>query len=167
MVRKFFPMDKNYLLEEAQLRLENHLLTLLVNNIKEQYFIRYNPLRLLDSASKSIHDYQPENLRPLRAFYRNLAGVYRYKFGDSQLEFLWDGNDHSDQYRREWTAFFNQCTNSFFRQDLFIKAVLDLTVFLPKNRQVQLAENKMNYFMQQHFELKIHKQKGIVEMKVA
>jgi hypothetical protein len=160
-------MDKNYLLEEAQLQLEDALLTLLIDNVKEHYFLRYNPLRLPDSVSQSVLSYEPRNLKLLNTFYQNLAGVYRYKFGDSQLEFLWDGNDHTEQYKNEWSSFFQQCTNSFCKQELFIKAVLELTVFLPENRQAQLAENKMNHFILQHFEVKIHKQRGIVEMKVA
>jgi len=160
-------MDKNYLLEEAQLQLEDALLTLLIDKVKEHYFLRYNPLRLPDSVSQSILVYQSKNLKLLNTFYQNLAGVYRYKFGDSQLEFLWDGNDHTEQYKNEWSAFFHQCTESFCKQELFIKAVLDLTVFLPESGQAQLIENKMNHFILQHFEVKIHKQRGIVEMKVA
>ncbi len=160
-------MDKNYLLEAAQLQLENALLTLLVTKMKEHYFLRYNPLRLPDSVSLLVEAYEPKNLKTLRTFYQNLSGVYRYKFGDSQLEFLWDGNDHSAQYKNDWSAFFDRCTTSFFRQELFIRAVLDLTVLLPKNKKVHLAENKMNNFIHQHFDLKIHKQKGIVQMKVA
>jgi hypothetical protein len=160
-------MDKNYLLEEAQLQLESHLLTLLVNKVKEYYILRYNPLRLTDSVSQLVLDYKPQNLQVLNPFYQNLAGVYRYKFGNSQLEFLWDGKDHSDQYKNEWSDFYNKCTDDFCGQELFIKAVLDLTVFLPENRQAQLAENRMNHFILQQFEVRIHKQKGIVEMKVA
>jgi hypothetical protein len=45
--------------------------------------------------------------------------------------------------------------------------VLDLTVFLPENRPSDLAENRMNHFMLQHFEVKFHKSKGLVAMKVA
>jgi hypothetical protein len=167
LIRKFFPLDKNYLLEGAQLRLQDTLLASLIEKVKDHYFLRFNPLRLSDFMSESIQKYKFKNLDSLGTFYQTLAGVYRYKFGDSQLEFLWDGNDHSAQYEAEWTAFFDQCTNEFCKQDLFIVAVLDLTVFLPKKNQAQLAENRMNHFILQHFEVKIHKQRGIVPMKVA
>ena len=49
----------------------------------------------------------------------------------------------------------------------FAQAVLDLTVFLPEGNPVPLAENRMNAVMLNLFEVRIHKQKGIVKMKVA
>jgi hypothetical protein len=167
VVRKFFPFDKNYLLEGAQLRLQEKLLLALIEKVKDHYFILYNPLRIPDNVSVAVEKYQPENIKPLKVFYQNLAGVYRYKFGDNQLEFLWDGTDHLKKYESDWTDFFHQHTSRFCRQELFIRAVLDLSVFLPKNKAAQLAENRMNNFIRQHFDLKIHKQRGIVEMKVA
>ena len=79
-------MDKNYLLEEAQLALQDALLTQLVDTVKIQYEFRHNPLGIADSFSQRIHKYVPKNIKPLYTFYQNLAAVYRYKFGNSQLE---------------------------------------------------------------------------------
>jgi len=45
--------------------------------------------------------------------------------------------------------------------------VLDLTVFLPDSRKADLSENRMNHFVLKHFEVKIHKSRGIVQMRVA
>jgi hypothetical protein len=80
---------------------------------------------------------------------------------------LWDGTDHQEKYKSDWKQFFNNQILLFCRQELFIQAVLDLTVFLPENRPAELAENRMNHFMLQHFEVKFHKSKGLVAMKVA
>ncbi|MEQ9165780.1 MAG: hypothetical protein RLO12_05965, partial [Fulvivirga sp.] len=44
----------------------------------------------------------------------------------------------------------------------FLRAVLELTVFYPEGRKSELAENRMKAFINQHFELKIYKYKGIV-----
>jgi hypothetical protein len=162
VVRKFFPLDKNYLLEEAQLQLQDSLLTTLVDTVKSEYESRYNPLGIPDALTLRVRSYKPSNLKPLSGFYLNLAGIYRYKFGQNQLEFLWDGNDHSEKYKSDWCDFFNESVARFCRTELFIRAVLDLTVFLPDNRNAQLAENRMNHFMLQAFEVKIHKQRGIV-----
>lgn len=167
MIRKFFPLDKNYLLEEAQLALQDELLTQLIDTVRTQYELRHNPLGIVDSFSERIQKYVPKNVKPLHIFYQNLAGVYRYKFGDSQLEFVWDGRDHFEKYKLDWTETFRKWTEQFCQQELFINAVLDLSVFLPDNRQAQLAENKMNHFILRQFDLKIHKSRGIVEMKVA
>ncbi len=162
MVRKFFPLDKNYLLEEAQLQLQDELLLSLIEKVKYFYEARYNPLGIPDPLTLRVREHQATNLKPLSGFYLNLAGVYRYKYGQNQLEFLWDGNDHSDKYKSDWCDFFHENVTRFCRTELFIRAVLDLTVFLPDNRNAQLAENRMNHFMLQAFEVKIHKQRGIV-----
>jgi hypothetical protein len=167
VVRKFFPLDKNYLLEEAQLQSQNPLLVSLIEKVKEEYFQRYNPLRLHDTVSEAVKNFRLENVISLNTFYQNLAAIYRFRFGEVQLTFLWDGDDHIKKYKSDWAGFFEQHIVNFCKHELFVKAVLDLTVFFPDNGQAQLAENKMNHFILQHFEVKIHKTRGLVEMKVA
>lgn len=166
MVRKFFPLDKNYLLERVQLQEEHALLAQLMGIIKKQYVWRYNPLGLADALTEQVINYPNTDLSRLHPFYLNLAGVYRFKFGQNQLEFLWDGTDHTEQYQREWTAFFLKMVGQFSQQELFLRAVLDLTVFLPSAPPPELVENRMNHFLTQAFELKIHK-KGIQAARVA
>lgn len=167
VIRKFFPLDKNYLLEDAQLSMQDTLLAALVEKVKNQYAIRHNPLGLQDELSEKIQNYKPKNLKPLYPFYYNLAAVYRYKFGHNQLEILWDGADHSEKYKEEWRLAFDQWTSIFCANRQFLLAVFDLTVFLSNNRKAFLSENRMNTFIASHFDLKIHKQKGIVQMQVA
>lgn len=167
MVRKFFPLDKNYLLEEVQLALQDTLLTQLIDQVKSEFEKRNNPLGLLDGFSLKIKNYQCQNLKPLHNFYQNAAAVYRFKYSDNQLEFVWDGRDHTEKYEVEWAAAFGEWITEFCKQELFVQAVLDLTVFLPENRQADLAENRMNNFMLRQFGVKLHKTKGLVPMKVA
>ncbi|HEX8059880.1 MAG TPA: hypothetical protein VF473_03045 [Cyclobacteriaceae bacterium] len=159
MVRKFFPLDKNYLLEEAQLELKGTLLSCLVGMVKEEYEHRYNPLGICDEFIHKVRDYEADDLKALENFYHTLAGVYRYKFGDNQLQFMWDGGDQLQTYKKEWSAFFADQTKSFCKNELFIKAVLDLTVF---NNYSQLSENRMNNFMLHSFEVKL--QKGFIKV---
>jgi hypothetical protein len=154
VVRKFFPLDKNYLLEEAQLGLKDALLQSLLESVKAEYEMLYNPLGIADGVTLKIRAYQFIDTTPLENFYYTLAGIYRYKFGDNQLAFNWDGIAHSEKYKDEWSEFFKTKVQGFCRNELFIKAVLDLTVF---NNYSQLAENRMNNFMLQTFEVKIHK----------
>ncbi len=167
MIRKFFPLDKNYLLERAQLQTQDALLSALIEKVKIRYEELYNPLQIRDALSLKIKDYKPRNLKPLLSFYENLSGIYRYRFGETQLEFLWDGTDHMEKYMTDWASAFDSWTTQFCRNELLVRAVLDLTVFLPENRNAQLAESRMNHFITQHFEVRIHKQRGIVAMKVA
>jgi len=167
VIRKFFPLDKNYLLEEAQLSLQDALLARLLEKVKGHYQVIHNPLGLEDSFSQQINTFETRNFKPLHGFYQNLAAVYRYRFGNNQLEFAWDGRDHQDIYKAQWTAVFESWTNEFCKHELFLQAVLDLTVFLPENRQAHLAESRMNHFILKHFDVKFHKSRGIVAMKVA
>lgn len=167
MVRKFFPLDKNYLLESAQLLAQDTLLSSLIEKVKRRYEEMYNPLGIPDELTLKVRNYKPGNLMPLLPFYQNLAGVYRYKFGANQLEFLWTGEDHAEKYHQDWATAFDKWTSSYCQSELFIRAVMDLTVFLSENRNAQLAENRMNHFILQQFEIRFHKQRGIVAMKVA
>lgn len=173
MVKKFFPLDKNYLLEQAQLLSRPHLLVGLLEQVKARYEIKINPLGLEDSFTIKIRNYnlnilETDNCAPqqnatlLDGFYEKLAAIYRFKFGDNQLQFLWDGNDHLIHYQKTWSGTFVEWTNGFCNHDLFIQAVLDLTVFLPEASATQMIENRMNHFILKHFEVKIHHKKGIV-----
>ncbi len=124
----------------------------------------YNPLGLPDALTLRIRGYQlketaerHQQLQALSTFYQNLAGVYRFKFGDNQLEFLWSGEEHLAKYRDEWTSFFYDQVNRFCQNPQFVRAVLDLTVFYPENQNAQLAESRMNAFMLQTFEVKMRK----------
>lgn len=167
LVRKFFPLDKNYLLEEAQLALQEKLLTQLIEKVKTAFEQRHNPLGLEDAFCLMVKNHKANNIKPLHNFYQNLSAVYRFKNSDNQLAFVWDGREHLEKYLEEWSSAFYQWIDDFCKQELFIQAVLDLTVFLPENRHADLAENRMNNFMLRQFEVKLHKTKGLVAMKVA
>jgi len=160
--------------EEAQLALQDHLLSALVEKAKFYFEWQHNPLQLMDSFSLKIKNYHPKNLKPLYGFYQTLSGIYRYKYGNNQLEFLWDGRSHFEKYQELWAEAFDQWTDEFQKREQFIQAVLDLTVFLPDNRQAHLAENRMNFVMLRFFsqqdgfpELKLRKTGGVVDMKVS
>jgi hypothetical protein len=162
LVKKFFPLDKNYLLEQAQQMSLTFLLSELVEKVKDRYELKINPLGLEDSFSTKIKNYKLTDHHSLLNFYETVAAIYRFKFGHNQLEFLWDGTDHLQHYQTTWRQTFAQWTNAFCQHDLFIQAVLDLTVFLPEKQGTQMIENRMNYFILKHFDVKIHKSKGIM-----
>jgi hypothetical protein len=167
LIRKFFPLDKNYLLEEAQLSLQDTLLSQLIDQVKLEFERRTNPLGIQDEFTSKIRNYTCQNLKPLYNFYQNMAAVYRFKYSDNQLEFVWDGRDHLEKYEAEWSRSFSDWVGEFCNQELFVQAVLDLTVFLPENRHADLVENRMNNFMLRQFGVKLHKTKGLAAMKVA
>lgn len=168
MLRKFFPRDKNYILEEAQLSLEEPLLQYLVDYVKVEYLLRSNPLGIADDTSKKIQEHQATEFRHLQEFYMALAGVFRFKYyGDNQLEFLFDGTDDFKKYQEEWTITLKAWIKDFCRHEHFTRAVLELTVFYPEDYTPQMAGLRLSAFITKFFEVKIDPQKGIVKKNVA
>lgn len=168
MLRKFFPRDKNYILEKAQLSLEEPLLQYLVDFVKVEYLLRSNPLGIADDTSNRINGHQGTEFRHLQEFYVSLAGVFRFKYyGDNQLEFLFDGTDDSKKYQDEWSLTFKAWVKDFCKHENFIRAVLELTVFYPEDYTPQMAGLRLSAFITKFFEVKIDPQKGIVKKSVA
>lgn len=167
MVRKFFPYDKNYLLEQAQLSSEKILIPKLIDLVKTYYLTSCNPLGIVDDTVRTIREHQTEYVPELQEFYLCISAVYRYKFGNNQLELLFDGREHICKYREDWQSTFMQWAGDFCETPQFVRAVLELSVFYPQDRKAQLAANRMRNYLYQHFSLKIYKYKGIVEMNVA
>lgn len=163
MLRKFFPLDKNYILEEAQLSLEQDLLQYLVDFVKVEYLMKHNPLGIVDEMAEKIQAHNGTDFRHLHEFYLNLAGIFRYTYyGDNQLQFIFDGQDDIHKYRKEWESRFKTWTRTFCRHPNFLRAVLDLTVFYPIDSPLLMVDNRMNAFIAQFFEVKIHPEKGII-----
>ena len=162
MRRKFFPLDKNYILEEAQLSLQQPLLQHLVDYVKVEYLLNCNPLGLDDEISRKVKEHHNEDFRHLEHFYLCTMGVFRYKYYyDNQLTFLFDGGDDFEKYRREWSDQFKKWTREFCSHPNFLRAVLDLTVFYPVDSPILMVDNRMNTFISQYFEIRIHPQRGI------
>jgi hypothetical protein len=162
VIRKFFPLDKNYVLEEAQLCLRNSLLYYLVDFVKVEYLLKNNPLGIADDMSEKIRTHTSMDFRHLHDFYIVLAGIFRYNnYSDNQLQFIFDGKDDFRKYQEEWSAQFKRWTKEFCQHPNFLRAVLDLTVFYPADSPVLMVDNRMNAFIAQHFEIRIHPQKGI------
>lgn len=164
MLRKFFPLDKNYVLEKAQLSLEAPLLQYLVDFVKVEFLLRANPLGMMDDMAMKIRDHENADFSHLHEFYVNLMGLFRFKFyRDNQLEFIFEQKDAFEQYQDEWTGCFKEWARAFCKHPHFLRAVLDLTVFYPADSPVLMADNRMNAFIAQYFEVKIHPMKGIIK----
>ncbi|UII22740.1 hypothetical protein [Fulvivirga ligni] len=167
MVQKYFKLDKNYILEQAQINSERELIVYLIDFAKKYYQDQFNPLGLLDEPVRRIKTHETEYTTRLQEFYSNLSGIYRFQNADNQLELLFDGQDHYQKYLNDWKQTYKDWLIDFCNKPNFLKAVLELTVFYPEGRKSELAENRMKTFIQSQFDLKIYKHKGIVQMKIA
>ncbi|HTE29520.1 MAG TPA: hypothetical protein VK666_04040 [Chryseolinea sp.] len=164
MLRKFFPRDKNYVLEQAQLALRQDLLTYLVDFVKVDYLLRCNPLGLKDDTSLKILAHISHEHEQLHEFYINLAGVFRFQYyKDNQLTFLFDGRGDFEKYQDEWSAAFKRWVAALGKQENFSRAILELTVFYPDEYTPQMAGLRLSTFITKFFDVKIDPLKGIVK----
>lgn len=120
-----------------------------------------NPLGLEDSFISKIRHFDNTVTAALDELYWTLCGIYRFIHNNNQLELLWDGKDHLTRYEEEWVLTFRQWTSDLCKDQLFVQAVLDLSVFLPSGKQPAMSSNRMQHFIQSRFSVKIHKSKGI------
>jgi hypothetical protein len=166
--RKFFPRDKNYILEEAQLSLRDGLLSYLLDFVKVEHLLRNNPLGIMDDAFLKIEEHSTGDCSQLDEFYITLAGVFRYLYyNDNQLEFSFDGQDDLARYKRQWSDQFKTWTIHFCRHESFRKAILELTVFYPDDYTPQMSGLRLSAYITKAFDLKIDSQKGILKKGVA
>lgn len=162
MIRKFFPLDKNYVLEQAQLLVRQVLLEKLYFCVVKAWSDQYNPLGLDDSISCRLSRPPAGGYDALHPFYDLLCGVYRFKHGENQLEFLWDGSDHAETYAKVWSVTFENWLTGFCRDETFVQAVLDLTVFLARADCPGLTEARMEHFILKQFGLRRSRTTGMV-----
>lgn len=167
MQRKLFPLDKNYILKEAQLVCKETLLDTLVEKVKEAYLLFCNPLGLEDDTILKIKNSKKVSTVLLEDFYEHLAGIYRFKYGSNQLEFLFDGRNHFEKYQDDWSDAFLVWISNFCQEESFLKAILEVTIFYPQDRKALLAGNRLKAFVSQQFYLKVYKYRGIVTLNVA
>ncbi len=164
MLRKFFQRDKNYILEKAQLSLRDQLLQYLVDYVKVEYLLRCNPLGLADDTSLKIQAHRDDDFEKVHEFYLSLSGIFRFKFyADNQLELIFEGVNDFEKYQKEWSAAFRRWVKEFCKQENFIRAILELTVFYPEDYTPGMAGLRLSIFITKQFDIKIDPQKGIVK----
>ena len=167
MINKYFSLDKNYILETAQLIQKDVRLYALCDAVKQVYLRQFNPLGLIDDTILNIQDHELTGLNNLEDFYNTLSGVYRYKFGSNQLDMVFDGRDHLEVYKQEWEHAFGQWIADLCQSPYFIKTIIELTVFHQEGNRTELPLSRLQGYIHKKFDLKLYKYKGLAPMKVA
>jgi hypothetical protein len=165
--RPLFTQDKNYILKEVQTDTKSLLLKNLVVAVRDAYLIQFNPLGLEDDTIKKIKKGNVDNTRNLENFYWELAGIFRYRIGSNQLEFIFSGKSHYQKYYDDWQETFNLWLEDFLHSSYFIRAVLEMCILQPKGRVALLAGDRMKVYLSQYFNLKVYKYRGIVPIEAA
>ncbi|MFA0961429.1 hypothetical protein AB9P05_06460 [Roseivirga sp. BDSF3-8] len=169
MERKFFPLDKNYILRDAQRQQKQHLLAKTVGLVRQRYFDYYNPLGLIDDTVMRIKAYEVEgaNLSFLDEFYETLSGIYRYQFGSNQLELLFDGASHQQKYETDWEQGYTAWLEEFCMKKSFLTAVFEATVFAPEDNAMHMVGRRLKVFLKQYFDINVCHRKGFPVLKSA
>jgi len=162
MIRRLFPDDKNYILNEVQASQKDSLLKYLAQFVKQYYLQHHNPLGLIDDTILEIQKDKDIPSEAFDGFYHDLSAIYRFKHGEVQLEFLFDGTTHYEKYEADWINFFKQSINSYCLNKFFIRAVLDIAVFHHHDRVAFLAGDRLKYFLTQYFGVRVYKYRGIM-----
>lgn len=166
--KKLFPADKNYILKEVQVKTEPELLEWLVYYVKEYYETFNNPLGLIDNTIETIRSSSFTKTDLFQEFYNDLAGIYRYKHGEVQLAFLFDGDSHYSKYKSEWKVTFMKWVGQLLANRVVMRAFLEITVFgVTNEKQLELILNRLKIYIEQHFNLKIYKYRGIQSTEAA
>lgn len=167
MIQKLFPLDKNYILRQAQSELEEELIDRMVFELKRSYTLMYNPLLLMDQIFVQILESYDFPKDRVRLIYRQLCGIYRYKHGDNQLEMLFDGRTHLEKFKEDWSAAFLEYVQELGIYEQYVKTMLRMTLLFDTESRAEWAENNCKGFINQHFELKVIKRQGELKLKVS
>lgn len=165
MAKKLFPLDKNYILQQAQLAMEKEMMTLILAELKQSFICLFNPLQLKDDTYLQILSQQdfPEN--HLSLIYRQLAGIYRYRYGSNQLEILFDGKTHFEKYQEDWGICLKKWVYTLGQQETYVKTMLRMTLLYDSPSRASFAENRCKSIINEFFGLSIVKRKGDLLMK--
>lgn len=164
---KLFTLDKNYILKEAQIKLRSRLLRQLISEVVSTYLEQYNSLGLVDETILKIYENQHIDLDYLDSFYYELAGIYRLKYGENQLEFLFDGSSHYLKYQQDWQKRFIKWTKEFIEHKHFLRAILEGSVLSPDTDTQKRVQVRLKLFLEQQFNLRVYKYRGIRKLKTA
>ena len=167
MIDKLFPLDKNYILRQAQFVLEEEMMNHMISELKQSYTSLYNPLQLMDQTYSTIMDTFEFPRERVRLIYRQLCGVYRFKHKENQLELLFDGRSHFEKFKEDWEANAISWFRELGQHEQYVKTLLRMTLLYDTETRAEWAENHCKAFINQFFELKVIKRQGELRLKIA
>jgi len=167
MEQRLFTSDKNYLLKDAQFSQKNYLLRELVDSVKNLYLNEHNPLGIMDDTIQKLKETKEFQVDFLNRFYNELAGIYRFRHGENQLEFLFDGASHMEKFKEDWNQSFREWINDYYLHRHFLRAVLEGAFLNPTPMAHQNIEVRLKLFLEQYFGLRVYSYQGIKEIKAA
>lgn len=165
MAKKLFPLDKNYILQQAQAAMEAEMMVLMVEEVKVSFTRLFNPLQLQDDTYLQILQQPKFPTMYLQVIYRQLAGIYRFRYGSNQLELLFDGKSHFEKYQEDWSDCLRHWLRKLGQEEAYVKAMLRMTLLYDSPSRAQFAENRCKSLINDFFGLLIIKRKGTLLLR--
>lgn len=165
MAGKLFPLDKNYILRQAQNSMEEEMMTMMVEELKLSFTYLFNPLRLQDDTYIQVVNNQSYPKHNLKIIYQQLAGIFRFKYGSNQLELLFDGRSHFEKYQDDWKSQLNCWLKELGQHEPYVKTMLRMTLLYDSDTRAEFSENRCKSFINEFFQLQVIKRKGKLLLK--
>jgi hypothetical protein len=165
MIQKLFPLDKNYLLRQAQVGAQDEAVSLMMEELRSSYTRLYNPLQLRDDTYIRIISRRRFPMDYVKYIYEQLCGIYRYRYGSNQLEILFDGKSHLEKYKEDWLVQLRIWVNELGSHESYVKNLLKISLLYETQSRATFSENRCKGFINDYFEIKIIKRKGDLVLK--
>ena len=150
-------------MKDAQSNLKIELNQSLFDIIKSVYFAQFNPLGIEDDFIRSLKKLEVKELRLLERPYQLLSAIYRYQYGDNQLEFLWDGTSHVEKYSDDWkSAFARWIVEICASNPSFTRAFTKFIYTADGTLNTDFLENYLCQAILNHFGFKFYQKKGLL-----
>ncbi len=122
--QKYFPQDKNYLLKTVQAFSKEVLISGWADHCYQGYMRNENPMGLEDDFTIHIKSEIQKGTFILEEVYELLSAIYRFREGDNQLSFVWDGRTHMEYYDEKWKITFIEWVDELSRKPEIYRAVI-------------------------------------------
>jgi hypothetical protein len=136
------------------------MIAMMLEELKHSYTFLYNPLGLEDDTYLRILTNKEFPKDGVSIIYRQLSGIYRYKFGSNQLELLFDGRSHFDKYREDWACQLREWLRELGCHEPYVKTMLRMSLLYDTAGRAEFSENRCKSFINEYFDLQIVKRKG-------
>lgn len=153
MLEKRFKQDKNYILREAQIDLQDQLLSETVAIAVTNFERLENPLGLEDDFIRSLKQQQRVHVDFLSGPYQLLADTYRFLNPDNQLTFVWDGNSQYTKYAKDWSDAYRAWQHELAAYPSFSRLIIKGALFGSETNNVFL-EKELSRIIKGHFKVK-------------
>jgi hypothetical protein len=141
------------------------MMGMMVDELKKAFTLLFNPLELQDDTYLKILSEKAFPEDHLSIIYKQLAGIFRYRFGTNQLELRFDGKSHFEKYQDDWKETLQKWVQILGQNPAYVKNLLRMTLLYDTPSRALFAENRCKSILNEHFGILIVKRKGDLLMK--